>query len=290
MSRAKLTDKLLSLTDAAAHLGVHYMTAYRYVRTGRLPAHQEGGEWRVALSDLDGFLAMDQAPAPAARGRARPERYRDRLILRLLEGDEPGAWSIVESAIFAGTEPAQVYLELLAPALSDIGDRWAAGETSVVEEHRATAVATRIIGRLGPSFARRGRPRGTIVVGAAPGDRHALPVAMLRDLLRGAGYAVIDLGADVPADSFVTAATEAKRLLACAVGVATDAAIPGAAAVVEALHSVDPGLRVFVGGPAIRGLEHARKLGADAYAADATAIDVELSEPTVARVHNVIEG
>ena len=34
--------ELITLHEAAARLGVHYMTAYRYVRTGRLPAERDG--------------------------------------------------------------------------------------------------------------------------------------------------------------------------------------------------------------------------------------------------------
>jgi hypothetical protein len=34
-----------NLKQAAAYLGVHYMTAYRYVRTGRLGARRLGTEW-----------------------------------------------------------------------------------------------------------------------------------------------------------------------------------------------------------------------------------------------------
>jgi len=41
-------DELLSLRDAADQLGVHYMTAYRYLRLGTLPAKKVGGVWQSA--------------------------------------------------------------------------------------------------------------------------------------------------------------------------------------------------------------------------------------------------
>ena len=37
----------LTLQEAADLLGVHYMTAYRYVRTGRLPGTRVGAHWQV---------------------------------------------------------------------------------------------------------------------------------------------------------------------------------------------------------------------------------------------------
>ncbi len=47
------TDELITLNEAADRLGVHYMTAYRYVRTGRLHGVKDGTEWRVRASDVE---------------------------------------------------------------------------------------------------------------------------------------------------------------------------------------------------------------------------------------------
>ena len=137
----------------------------------------------------------------AGAGRRRPAVLRDRLSRCLLAGDEPGAWNVVEGALATGYTPSELYLDLLAPTLREIGDRWERGDISVRGEHAVTAVATRLIGRVGPRFLRRGRRLGTVVVGSAPGDPHALPVAMLADILRGHSFDVADLGANVPLSS-----------------------------------------------------------------------------------------
>ena len=47
-----MPKKLLTLPQVADKLGVHYMTAYRYVRTGRLPATRVKGAWQVDPADL----------------------------------------------------------------------------------------------------------------------------------------------------------------------------------------------------------------------------------------------
>jgi len=57
-----------------------------------------------------------------------------------------------------------------------------------------------LLGRLGAGGRRRGRTRGTVVVAAAPGDVHGLPVALASEVLRQGGFTVVDLGADLPAD------------------------------------------------------------------------------------------
>ncbi len=267
----------LRVHDVADQLGVHYMTAYRYVRQGRIPAAQESGIWWVERRDLEAFrrrTANGSQPAPARRGGPRWGDRRARLLVRMIAGDEPGAWTLVDQALGAGATPTDVYVRLLGPALRDLGLGWARGDVSVGEEHRATAVARRLMGRLGPRFARRGRRRGTVVLGGAPGDPHALPVTMLVDVLRGAGYDVVDLGADTPPEAFVAAATDHAPCVA-GVSVSTSDRAADAAAVVAALHRADPHLTVLAGGPAIASEADARRLGADGWAADAPGV-VEL--------------
>ena len=122
-----------------------------------------------------------------------------------------GGWSRVVSS--AGSDPAGVLTKLLGPALRSIGARWAAGDV-VADEHRATAVAHRVIGRLGLQFGRPGRTRGTVVVAAPAGDLHALPVTIVADLLRWRGFDVVELGANTPGEAIGEAATRADRLIA----------------------------------------------------------------------------
>lgn len=213
----------LTLDEVAARLGLHYMTVYRYVRTGRLPATRVGRAWSVHPADL---AALSPEP-PAAPGH-RPVRSTGdaaaRLEARLLAGDEAGAWTIVEEALVGGLEPDEVLLDVVAAALRSVGERWHRGEATVADEHRATAVATRIIARLGPRFARRGPGRGTVVLGAPAGDHHALPTAILRDLLRSRRFEVVDLGADVPAASWseaIAAPGTASPLVAVGIAVSS---------------------------------------------------------------------
>ena len=62
------SDDTVSLPEAAELLGVHYMTAYRYVRTGRLEARVVRGVWQVERRAIELFLR-----SPAQK-RAAPER------------------------------------------------------------------------------------------------------------------------------------------------------------------------------------------------------------------------
>ena len=72
------SEAMVTLTEAAALLGVHYMTAYRYVRTGRLPAIKDGAEWRVRAADVSDLMAAAnrsrQPPAAEGAGMGRAAR------------------------------------------------------------------------------------------------------------------------------------------------------------------------------------------------------------------------
>ncbi len=268
--------KTVTLQDAAERLGVHYMTVYRYVRLGRLPARKVGGVWEVEVADLTGLRrGLDRRV-----GRRRPAAWSKRLESRLISGDEAGAWGVVESALASGSDPAEIYTRLLGPALRSVGERWANGDLTVAEEHLASSVALRVIGRLGPRFARPGRPRGRVIVATPPGERHAIPGAMLADLLRGAGFAVIDLGADIPADELEGAIGAFDDLVAVCIAATTgdtDRAIKRSVKAVQKVVDVP----VVLGGAGVADAEHAAGLGADHYAGsmpDAVVLVTSLSE------------
>ena len=97
------------------------------------------------------------------------------------------------------------------------------------------------------------------------GDDHGLPSAILADVLRGAGYEVLDTGANTPAVSFVDSARAANRLRAVVIGATTvgrDAAIRRT---VKLLRVSDITAPVLVGGAAVAHADRGRKLGADGW-------------------------
>ncbi len=253
--------KTISLQDAADRLGVHYMTVYRYVRLGRLPARKVAGVWEVDVADLAGLRrGLDRR----ARTR-RPAAWSKRLESRMVAGDEAGAWGVVESALASGSDPAEIYTKLLGPALRSIGEGWAKSQVTIAEEHTASAIAQRLIGRLGPRFSRPGRPNGHVMIATPPGERHAIPGAMLADLLRGAGFEVTDLGADVPADDLEGAVAIADSLKAVCIAATTPDSDRAIKRSVKAIRKASD-VPVLLGGGAIAGADHAAELGADHFA------------------------
>jgi excisionase family DNA binding protein len=262
--REHVPPGFLGLQEAADRLGVHYMTAYRYVRTGRLPATRIGSQWWVDPGDL-GRAGAGTGVAGRTRTATRKvsqEAAVRRLEDRLVAGDEPGAWTIVESRLGSGSDPDEILMDGLGQAMRSVGDGWEAGAYTVDDEHRASGVASRLVARLGARFTTRGPKRGSVVLGTPPNELHGLTTAIAANVLRGAGFEVVDLGADVPADAFGSAVSKTPRALAVAVGVTTGNHDRSIRAIVRAVHKVSPGLPVLVGGAAIADGDHAARLGA----------------------------
>jgi excisionase family DNA binding protein len=258
----------ITLQQAADRLGVHYMTVYRYVRLGILPADKVGGHWLVDARDLDRFRATR---APAASSHPLPRQsapWAGRLQRRMLVGDTAGSWQVLEAAMASGMAPADTYVEILGPALHAIGSAWRGGDLGIEQEHIASRVATSLIGRLGPRFQRRGRHRGTILVVMPPGDRHGLGAAMVSDILRGDGYAVLDLGPDTPAASLTAAMSACDDLMGVIVSVADAARLRDARRLIAAARRHDPRPVLVAGGFAVADAATARSLGADGWTAD----------------------
>ena len=262
----------LTLQEVADLLGVHYMTVYRYVRLGLLEASKVAGTWQVtpaALAELRDRSAV--VPASPVRGRRRAP-WAERLEHRLVAGDARGSWSVIEAALAAGAELDEVYLDIVAPALRTIGRRWAEGTLDVAVEHRASVITGRLLGRLGPRFHRRGRSRGTVVLGAPAGEHHALPLALLADVVRGRGWDVSDLGADVPARSFARTAAATQQLRMVGVSISTPESMRAGEETIAALRGALNGVPILAGGHAVVDEAHARAIGADGWAPHGRAV------------------
>jgi 5-methyltetrahydrofolate--homocysteine methyltransferase len=93
-------------------------------------------------------------------------------------------------------------------------------------------------------------------------------VALAADVVRAAGYAVVDLGASVPAEHLARSVAAADRLVAVGICASVSGNDESVAEAIAAVRRVAPGARVYLGGVATDP-ELAERLGADAHAADA---------------------
>lgn len=258
----------VSLHEAADILGVHYMTIYRRVRLGILPARKIGGTWMVDPADLERATTTSDRGRRRRGSHPRVSIWQARLQARMLSGDVAGSWQVIEAAMASGLEPGEIYVRVLTPSLHAIGALWASGGISVDQEHLASGVAMTLIGRLGPRFVHPGRKKGVVVVAMPPGERHGLGVAMLADLLTDAGYDVLNLGPDTPNESLAAAIRDAGPLAAVVVSVVDIERRPAARRLLAVARRERASVLRLVGGNAVPDERVALDLGADGWVAD----------------------
>jgi excisionase family DNA binding protein len=197
----------MQLRDAADTLGVHYQTAYGWVRQGTLPARKTPRGYEVSEQDVLDLMARRAAGVePPHEVRVRDwAAQADRLYAALAAGDEALARQDFDR-LAAGTPLVGLCDQVLAPALHRVGQAWAAGELSIAEEHRATAICARLIAPRARQP--QGRPRGVAITTTPPGEHHGLPSLMAAACLREDRWHVHDLGADLPTDDLIGFAAE----------------------------------------------------------------------------------
>jgi methanogenic corrinoid protein MtbC1 len=188
----------------------------------------------------------------------------------LLRADLRSAQGVVERALDAGLAVDAVYLEVLAPAMQEVGVLWERARITVAGEHLATAITQGVLATLAARLPRQtaGYDRVVAVVGCGPEDFHGLGVRMVGDFLEAAGWRVLDLGAATPAAAFAGVADEhGARLVAVSSSRAEH--LDGVCEVRRALDALASPPLLAVGGHAYDGHpERAVTVGADLLAAD----------------------
>jgi MerR family transcriptional regulator, light-induced transcriptional regulator len=238
-------EEQLELQEAADALGVHYQTAYRWVRSGRLPAQVVGGRYRVARRDLVHVAVQRQTPSsPRPPSDKRLHHQVERMYDALVSGNESQAQLMSHRLVGEGTNVVVFIQRVLVPALRQIGDAWQHGDLPIWSEHRASAIAERVLAELSPNP--RGRRRGVVAVAAVSGDHHSLPTLMAAVALRDANWQVHHLGADTPPAELQRFCT--KQPVDLAVITVTN---PDSIEVAEhaATDLRTAGIRTIVGGP-----------------------------------------
>jgi methanogenic corrinoid protein MtbC1 len=237
----------MQLRDAAETIGVHYQTAYGWVRQGTLPARKTPHGYEVSEDDVRDLIAARAAGAePPQEVRVRDwAAQADRLYAALAAGDEGQARRDF-SRLAAGVPLAVLCDQVIAPALRRVGSAWAAGDLSIAAEHQASAICERLIAA--GVHQPQGRPRGIAVTTTPPGERHALPAMMAAACLREDRWHVHDLAADLPVAEVIGFAAEAGAGLVV-LSSATTGAVRLAGHEAREIRELLPQVRVLVGRP-----------------------------------------
>src|SRR5215469_17235844 len=237
----------MRLHEAADVLGVHYQTAYLWVRQGSLAAHKQGRDYEVDEADVRMLAArrrQGRQPAREIGVRDWPAQA-DQLYTAIARGEETQARHWL-ARLAAGVTVLDLCERIITPALRRIGDDWAAGLVSIAQEHRASAICERLIAL--SAAQPPGRPRGCAVVTTPPGERHGLPALMAAACLREDRWLVHHLAADLPVAEVIRCAQDVDAGLVV-FSAATQEGASAAVAAATKVAAAIPRLLVLAGRP-----------------------------------------
>lgn len=178
-----------------------------------------------------------------------------------LRGNRSAYLAAVEA--WRAARGVRVALLGIAEVQRQVGEAWVRHQATIVEEHRASALAGLGLALLAPDTWGAAGPRGhgQAVLACAPGEHHVLGLQIASSLLELEGYAVEVLGGDTPGVQLAVACVERRPTL---VGVAVAAIdhLAGAREAIEMVRHASPQSCIAAGGFA------ARAAGAPALGAD----------------------
>jgi methanogenic corrinoid protein MtbC1 len=191
----------------------------------------------------------------------------------LVRGDRRTADQLVDRSLDRGDDLQTLYLEVLQPAMREIGRLWQENQLTVAEEHLATAITQAAMGRAFERVYRwRDQRTPTMIAACVDDERHQMGLRMLCDLLELEGWETTYLGASVPIEALVDMIEKRKPDV---VGLSATIAphLPRLRAAIAAIREsrVSPMPFIIAGGRAIAGDEAlAQRMGADITASDAS--------------------
>ena len=129
-----------------------------------------------------------------------------RLAKAVLSFDLAGTGLLAREALSAGISPAKIISDGLSRGMREVGGKFKRGEMYMPEVLVACDVYYEGLKEVRPHMETAPEAvRGTIVLGTIYGDIHTVGKDVAAPVFEAAGYRVIDLGVDVPAEKFVEA-------------------------------------------------------------------------------------
>src|SRR2546423_14497621 len=194
------------------------------------------------------------------------------LYEQTLIGNGAAVLELTNTALAGGLAAETMLFQALIPALEEVGARFERGDFFVPEMLIAGRAMAGALDVLRPLLAETGvESVGTFLMGTVKGDVHDIGKNLVNIMLEGAGFTVIDLGVQVAPERFVDAVREHRPDIVGFSAFLTTT-MPMFKANINALTKA--GLRdeviVMVGGAPVT-QEYADAVGADGYAADASA-------------------
>ncbi len=193
--------------------------------------------------------------------------------------------SLVKRCIDEQVHPIDILHKGLIRAMEIIGQEFKAGQIWVPEVLLAARNMHAGIDLIRPQLLKdKVRSKGKFIIGTVKGDIHDIGKNLVSMMMTGAGYQVIDLGIDVPRESFIQAITDEKPDLVGLSALLTTTMLEMKDVIQYIRQTFSTPPKIIVGGAPVT-QSFAREIGADGYGEDATTA-VELSNRLLLRGEN----
>lgn len=228
-------------------------------------------DYLQTMQRLPPLTSTAAAPAFASAPAAQDGAEAGDALFRAIRGGLAGDARLAAQALLdAGREPLSLIEGSVMPALTEVGARYERGELflpQLLQSANAAQAAFEPIRQRLP--AQTGEGAGRVVLATVHGDVHDIGKNIVKVLLLNYGFAVTDLGKNVPPLRVLEAVRDTgARLVGLSALMTTT--VPAMRETIELLKKEAPGVTVVVGG-AVLTQAYADQIGADHYAPDAMA-------------------
>jgi 5-methyltetrahydrofolate--homocysteine methyltransferase len=194
----------------------------------------------------------------------------EELAAAVEAGKRVVAEGLARKALEEGVGAGDVLSKALIVAMGRVGEKFAKGEYFVPEMLMAAKSMKSCMEILRPHLVKADfKPLAKVVLGTVRGDLHDIGKNLVKVMLEGGGFEVVDLGVDVAPEKFVAAVKEhSPQVVGMSALLTTTMLAIGET--IKALEDagVRKGVRVIIGGAAVTE-EFAKETRADGYGADA---------------------
>jgi 5-methyltetrahydrofolate--homocysteine methyltransferase len=189
----------------------------------------------------------------------------------VLTGNHKEVVQKIKKAIQLGLSPVSIMNDGMISAMTEVGLLFEKGEYFVPEMLVAARAMQAGMNVLKPYLSVVDvHPAGKVVIGTVKGDFHDIGKNLVKLMLEGSGFEVVDLGVDVDPETFISKLVDpsVKIIAMSALITTTMQAMQPVISMIENSGTRQQ-VKVIVGGAPLTE-EYARSIGADGYAPDAS--------------------
>ncbi len=175
---------------------------------------------------------------------------------------------IVQEALDGGASASEI-LDSMSIAMDEIGQKFQKNEIYVPEMLVAAKTMQRGVGVIKPLLGGDSASKyGKYIIGTVSGDLHDIGKNLVAMMIESAGFEVIDLGVDVPAEKFVETLKANPDVKVMGLSALLTTTMDAMKNTVKAIRDAGIDVKIMVGGAPIT-QAFADEIGADAYTTDA---------------------